>query len=182
MNQGLLSLYLIGAMALLPLSAQAQSGRQGDPNLGHFYMARQQVQIIDESPMVQYQPASPAAAAQQGNGALPAGPMPLPKAGWQPYSSSLPSGMGSSLPKVVNGVPPKAPPVKNVSPMKGKAGQYKFKTPAATVPSGPKSYTPYKGYGGAPPVQATGSGSSSSSSTKVQGNVLHWSRVKRGSY
>src|SRR5277367_4322235 len=79
------------------LACNAQ--RSGDPNLGHFYMGRQQVQIIDDSPMI-----SPGSIGTAGsgkmNGALPNRPMALPKAGWQTYTPMESPGSTTSLPKV----------------------------------------------------------------------------------
>ncbi|CAM6000428.1 unnamed protein product [Sphagnum balticum] len=57
----------------MPLAASAQ--RQTDPNIGHFYMARQQVSITDDSPVINNRVnGGPGAAQMPGNGALPAGP------------------------------------------------------------------------------------------------------------
>ena len=184
MKLSLLSLCLAAGLGLSMTSA-AQAQREADPNLRNFYMARQQVQILDDAPVVIDKRTNPQAAQQGGNGALPAGPVPLPKAGWQPYSSSVPSGMGSSLPKVVNGVPPKAPPQSALIPAKsGKAGAWKRPNAYAGPPKpAVKSYGSYQGYGGKPAVvQSSGGGAAtynSSSSTNVKGSVLHWSRTRR---
>lgn len=166
----------------------AQGGfRQTDPNMGHFYMARQQWQIIEDAPVVTGQPGSPGGAAQQM--AAPNRPVPLPKAGWMPYSSSIPS-VQNALPQVNNGVPkpmPAAPPPSRPSGMHGKAGNLNLK-PKAQTASGPpavKSYSSYKGYGGGLPsgqAASASAGGGSSASTNVKGSVLHWARPKVRSY
>lgn len=159
-------------------------GRSGDPNLGHFYMARQQWQILDDAPQVYDKRTTPAPVNQQSG--LPSGPTPLPRAGFNSYSSSIPS-MSAGLPQVVNGVPKKLPPsVPVVAPRTSKAGKYKPKS--TTKPAGPataKTYAPYQGYGGGQPLSAgptpgnsTYGHSGVSSSTGVRGNLLHWSRSR----
>lgn len=184
MKLSLLSLCLAAGLGLTMTSA-AQAQRDADPNLRNFYMARQQVQITDDAPLVIDKRTNPQAAQQGGNGGLPTAPIPLPKAGWQPYSSTVPSGMGSSLPKVVNGVPPKAPPQSALLPaQRGKAGAWKRPNandgPPRTAAT-PKSYGSYQGYGGGKPavVQSSAASYSNSSSTNVKGSVLHWSRTRR---
>jgi hypothetical protein len=175
----------------LPAMAQ-QAGRPADPNLGHFYMARQQIQILDDAPVVNDMRTQPAPAQQQQAGALPNRPVPLPRASWQPYSQQQqgPASFATSLPKTFNGVPPKGPPPRMVAPKMGKAGAYKTgKKPASAKPvaqsSGPpvaKTYAPYQGYGGnvpaARPVATGGAGAS----TAVKGSLLRWSRTRAGSY
>jgi hypothetical protein len=173
------SIFSISAVACLPAFAQQQY-RGSDPNLRNFYMARQQIQIIDDSPIVTNS-SNPAAAAQ-GGGPAAGGRAPLPKAGFNSYMQSMPQNMGP-LPKVENGVPKAPSPVPNG--FKANAGKLKIKS--APVASGPKSYSSYKGYGGsvpqttAMPAPASTSGDYSSS-RNVQGSVLHWSRQRRGGY
>jgi hypothetical protein len=102
--------------------------------------------------------------------------------------------MGSGLPQVVNGVPPK-PTMRQavpVTPRSAKAGKYKGGgAKPAPRPSGPvtaKTYAPYNGYGGGTPVTSSapthGNGtygqSSVSASTGVRGSLLHWSRTRSG--
>ncbi|RTL35989.1 MAG: hypothetical protein EKK48_26890 [Candidatus Melainabacteria bacterium] len=167
------------AMAIAPALAQ----RQSDPNIGHFYMARQQITITDEAPMVNDQRTNPAAA-QAGMGGMPGGPMPLPRAGWQPYSQSIPS-LRTSLPKTNNGVPEKAPPPPPMG-MRGRAGGLingpktaaKPKSSQPPAPSAPvvKAYSPYKQY--APDSAAAGSAAMQSNSA-VRGSVLHWARPRK---
>ena len=173
--------------SLLASISPSLAQRSGDPNIGHFYMARQQIDIIDDAPAVQDRRTQPAPPGAAGAGAgMPAKPIALPKAGWVPYSSSLPTGMSNGLPKVVNGVPPKMPQAPAVNPNMAKAGAYKnkAKAPAAQVHSGPtsaKTYAPYKGYGAAPTTTAASvpvnSGSSGGTSTAVSGSLLHWRRT-----
>ncbi|HEY9788159.1 MAG TPA: hypothetical protein V6D17_22415 [Candidatus Obscuribacterales bacterium] len=178
-------------------SVYAQGFQQHNPNLNHFYMARQQWTITDDAPVVDDRRTNPTPGAA-GAGALPAARPALPRATWMPYSQSIPS-LSNSLPKVNNGVPPKEMPAAPVNPgMKGKAGKLtasksKGKTKTASTPS-VKTYEPYKGYG-APPALTRAPGASTSgsnqvagygdssmqSSTAVRGSVLHWARVKRRS-
>lgn len=198
--------------------AQAQGYARDNPNMGHFYMARQQITITDDAPAVNDQRTNPQPGGRggAGPGLAPGLGRSLPKAGWTPYSQFVP-GLSTTLPKTANGVPvPVAP--QDPSGLKGKAGKLKGSKAAASKPKsgsgGPpsvKNYTPYKGYG-APPQMVKGggggsnggfsptyganipgiSGTSSEASsgggwgnqqtqTNVQGNVLHWARVKRKS-
>lgn len=187
--KGIVSALLVVGLSATALPGLAQ-GRSNDPNLGHFYMARQQIQILDDAPVIYDKRTVPGAAQQV---ALPQGPAPLPRASFQGYSSSVPS-MGQGLPEVVNGVPRKMPPPTfggGVNPRMGKAGAYKAKA-APPKPKGPvtaKTYAPYKGYGGGN-VQpttitqygTTGNSGNANSSTAVQGSLLHWSRTRRGGY
>jgi hypothetical protein len=168
----------VAACATLPALAQ----RQSDPNIGHFYMARQQITITDDAPSVNDQRTTPAAAAAQGSGALPGRPMGLPRAGWQPYSQSIPS-LKTSLPKTNNGVPEKAPPPQQPSAaaMRARAGALKAASAAqqkASQPSVPvvKAYSPYKQY--APDSAAAGSAALNANSA-VKGSVLHWARSRK---
>lgn len=185
---------LIGE-GFVPAVAQ-QYGKNADPNLGHFYMARQQIQILDDAPQVndyRTQPAPPAGAAPPGAAPAMNRPQPLPRAGFMPYSNSLPS-VQNSLPKTFNGVPPKAPPMRPVNPAMGKAGAYKAGKKAAAVASAPaapptlKKYAPVNGYGGnamGGPTTVVRSGGASAS-TAVRGSLmqqsgpsaLHWSRTR----
>lgn len=176
-----------GASLFLLLAAFSPAGAQNqyqgsDPNLRNFYMARQQIQIIDESPVVTNS-TNPAGANQAAGAAGGAGGRaPLPRAGFNSYMQSMPQSVGP-LPKVENGVP-KAPP----PPPKGfKANAGKLQMKAKPVISGPSSYSSYKGYGGnAPAAAPVASPAMSSGSTgaerNVKGDVLHWSRQRRSSY
>lgn len=173
-------------------AADAQGYATSNPNMNHFYMARQQITITDDAPVVDDRRTGGAPGAAGGAGAMPNRPVALPRAGWVPYSSSIP-GLSTSLPKVNNGVPPKMPPPAPVqSGMKGKTGKLgaSKSKPVAKTPQAPtvSTYTPYKGYGApaqmtkkpAPALPAPGYGSSAQQTqTNVRGNVLHWARVKR---
>lgn len=188
----LIAMLAVGGVLMPSLPGLAQGGRSGDPNLGHFYMARQQWQILDDAPQVYDKRSDPAAVNQQSG--IPRGPAPLPRAGFMPYSSSMPSGMGAGLPQVVNGVPPKPTQRQAVSvaPRTAKAGKYKAMKAASSRPAGPvtaKTYAPYNGYGGGSGSSMSSGGSSSgngtygqsvSSSTGVKGSLLHWSRTRSG--
>lgn len=168
-----------------------QYGRTNDPNMGHFYMARQQIQILDNQPYVNDMRSNPAAAAAQQAAPGAGGPRSLPRASFMPYSPSgmMPS-MSGSLPKVVNGVPPKPVPVAipRIDPRLAKAGKYKPQAQRPAVARGPqvtKSYAPYKGYGGpsSPSVASSqpqmnyNRNPGNGSSTAVRGSLLHWSRT-----
>jgi len=158
----------------LPSFAQ----RNSDPNLGHFYMGRQQVQVIDDSPVVTNKSGS-AGGGNNMNGALPGRPAPLPAAGWQSFSPATSPGLNRSLPKVNNGVPPKDAPAGPTG-HKGKtgkltAGKSTAKLPAPSTQSGPAAYKPYATYSNA--NAANGSGATNQqSSSNVKGSVLHWAR------
>jgi hypothetical protein len=185
--KGFLIAMLAAGGLILPFgcSPALAQGRSSDPNIGHFYMARQQWQIMDDAPQIYDKRSDPAAVNQQSG--IPRGPAPLPRAGFTSYSSALPQGMSAGLPQVVNGVPRKMPaPVRSVAPRTGKAGAYKPKsTPRPSGPAMAKTYSPYQGYGGGQPVSAgPAAGNNSygqtgvSSSTGVKGNLLHWSRSR----
>jgi hypothetical protein len=150
------------------------------PDASKFYMARQQITITDDSPIINRKDGG---GGKGKNGALPSGPLPLPKSGWQPYSQTMP-GLQTSLPKVNNGVPVKAPPI-SAKAKKAKGGglqavAHKSK-PAAPQPNpnAVQAYAPYKGYG----APASGSGSADNverqSNTNVKGSLLHWARGRR---
>jgi hypothetical protein len=176
------------AVSTAPALAQGfngnQYGRGSNPNLGHFYMGRQELQILDDAPNVNDMRTNPRAAAPQ---AAQRGPAPLPRAGFMPYSqSAMTPSMSNSLPQVVNGVPPKPVPViqkSGINPKLGKAGVYKAsKPPSRPVATTARTYAPYKGYGGGPPAGVASGpsgygGPSSGSATRVSGSLLHWSRT-----
>jgi hypothetical protein len=163
-----------GAALLLPLAANAQRG--SDPNMGHFYMARQQVTITDDGPLInnKMQQAAPPGA----QGALPPGVQQgLPTARWSQYAPTDNPSLSTSLPKVVNGVPPKMAPGQTGA--KGKAGKLgvaRAKAPTAPVAKGipqPAAYAPYKKFS---PDGAISGASDAQSSGNVKGDVLHWAR------
>jgi hypothetical protein len=171
------------SVLLMPLTAYAQ--RTSDPNIGHFYMARQQVSITDDSPVINNRmsgAAAPGAAQMPGNGALPAGPMPLAPARWQSFAPPPTApGLSTSLPQVNKGLPTKGamPGTGNRGttgrlPGKGGAGGGGGK-PVASInkPSVPVAagYTPYKKFAvEAPAATSIGNGANG----KVYGDVLHW--------
>lgn len=181
----------LGAFLLSTQAVQAQQGRNDNPNMRNFYMARQQWTITDESPQVNDQRTGGGPMQQGGPMQGGGGPPALPKAGFIPYSQTMP-GMSTQLPKVNNGVPPKLPPTNNLpAAMKGKAGAFKPPKPAAAkapVQSGPpsvKAYQAYKGYTpgvAPPPVPSYQSSGGMSANTNVQGSVLHWARKKKSGY
>jgi len=187
----------VGVLATAMAPVLAQNGDH--TNLSHFYMARQQIDILDDSPAINDMRSQPgAAAAQRGaSGALPNRPVGLPRAGFMPYSQSLPS-VQSSLPKTFNGVPPKAPPPQ-INANLARANKYKAPRlgpppehgSIVAPPTVAKHYSPYRGYGGDSPGRyTTSSAGSASSSTALHGSLLnqapmsagasalHWSRTR----
>ena len=186
---------MAAAVSAVATVAPANAQRSADPNLGHFYMGRQQIEIIDESPQVQYRTNGGAAGPSGGFSAPGAnGPVALPRAGFQSYTPIAPP-VNNSLPRVPNGVPPKLPPSgpMGANGMRAQAGALPGGAKARTAakkpagdPNAVKAYKSYKGYGGpvttpavvAPPV-GLGFGNQQSS-TNVQGSVLHWARKNRG--
>jgi hypothetical protein len=177
-------------VALCVPATLAQEPYQGAPsNLRNFYMARQQVHIIDESPMVTR---STIPGGQQGGGGAhqPQNlnrPVSLPKAGFQPYfTSGQQMGGNSSLPTTSNGVPRQAPPRVVQGLPAGKPGAIRRKgapVTAATKPTGApvtKAYNPYGGYGGGQASgmsYGSGAGSGSNSSSRnVKGSVMSWKK------
>ncbi len=187
---------LLSAVALCAPVALAQNAQP--QNLGHFYMARQQVHIIDESPMVTRE-TLPAGQAGGGNlGAQPGAmnrPMPLPRAGFQGYFKPSGSSPASSLPSTANGVPVPAPaPPGGPGGKKAKAGAIKPKTASAggTKPAGAggsaggggpttaKAYNPYGGYGSGPAAGTVQGNSSTGMSTnrQVKGSIMNWKRTR----
>lgn len=163
----------------LPVQAQ-QYGRNDNPNLRNFYMARQQIQITDDVPAVNDlrtnpQPAQPGAAAP-----VPSAPQALPRAGFNSYMSGLAGGAGrNTLPSASNGIPKLAPAGPNLTGRQAQpVGKVNAKAPAAPkAPPIAKTYTPYA----TKPVAASGnSGAGLNTSTSVQGSVLHWNRKRTG--
>jgi len=175
-NSPILVLPLLAVSLSFNLPAGAQ--RDSDPNLGHYYMARQQWSYTDDSPVVTNKknpPPQPGAA--PGAGSLPAGlPQGLPAAKWSQYAPiDTPPSLSSSLPKVSNGVP-KAPPPGPPG-AKGKAGKLPAggKSKPATAPavdkSTPAAYSEYKKF--SPEAAVSGANQSNGN---VKGDVLHWAR------
>lgn len=164
---------LSGISLSLTLPALAQGYRNDNPNMRNFYMARQQIQITDDTPAVNDMRTGPSA----GTGA-PAGGGALPRAGFGSNMSGLATGsMRSGLPQVVNGVPPKMPAASpGLSGLKAKAGKVKAAFPKAAGPATVKSYAPYQTYGGS----SSSSGGGLNSSGSVSGSVLHWNKRRSG--
>lgn len=151
----------------LVMPSPAKAG--DNPNMGHFYMARQQIQITDDSPIVNYKGGDPAQQ-QQNNPMMQQQkrPAPLPRAGFTGYTPPpTASGFNPNLPSVENGVPkrelPAAGPALNhgdgSSSHKGpkgkqaKAGSLKPGAGGKQATANPgtftgptKTYAPYKGY------------------------------------
>lgn len=170
-SAGILALVL--SVAGMPVWAQGY--RNDNPNLRQFYMARQQIQITDETPAVNDMRTGAAAGA-----AAPNAPQALPRAGFGSNMGGLynSSAMKGGLPQVMNGVP-KAPPPPSPAALKARAGKLKAAVPKA--PPGPavvKTYSPYKTYGTS--GGSASSGGTMSSSGSVRGSVLHWNKKRTG--
>lgn len=177
--------------ASLALPAFADYSRGSDPNMGHFYMARQQIQITDDSPIINYKGGDPAQQQQQNPAMQQKRPAPLPKAGFNAYTPPPTAGYNPNLPSVENGVPrrelPAAGPALNHgdgvkrSPKskQAKAGSLKPGAPGkqATANTGgfngpTKTYAPYKGYDpNNSPISSSyaSSGNNQQVKTKVRG-------------
>jgi len=182
---------LCGCIGLTIPGAYAQAGfvknKPGElPDSSQFYMSRRQIQVVDDSPIIKFGGGGAGAGTPGGQGATPTGgQMALPRAGFQSYTSAAPS-ITTPLPKVNNGVPPKAPPVDEKA-MQAKAASLRraqARAAAASTPKAPpppegiKAYNSYKGYNPAAslPGASGAAGSAVSSTGQVKGNVLHWSR------
>lgn len=181
---------LVTAMALTvlvssaTLPAQAQY-RNDNPNMRNFYMARQQVQIMDDAPQVNDLRTNPSAA--QGGGApAVSAPQPLPRASFNSYMGAYSGGNArSALPQVNNGVPPKLPSAPERTGLKANAGKLKMKsTPSvAKGPTVAKSYKQYQTYAAAPAAGSPPAGGSLlNANTSVRGSVLHWNKRRSGGY
>ena len=139
-------------------------------------MARQQITITDDGPLInnKMQQAAPPGA----QGALPPGVQQgLPAARWSQYAPADNPSLSTSLPKVVNGVPPKM--ALGQTGQRGKAGKLAVAhakgptAPVAKAPQGPAAYAPYKQF--SPDAAITGAANAESSGN-VKGDVLHWAR------
>lgn len=196
------ALSLITLTTFMAAPAQAQGfinmKKETLQDASSFYMSRRQVQIIDNSPIVNYSggggPGAQGAPAAGFGGNM--GRAPLQRAGFQSYSTGMPQYAPQNLPHVNNGVPPKQEPRPNPGPrsMSAKAGglsNSKGGAGASAGGSGPgkhsapntvSAYNTYKGYSPAttPQPQGAGSGGGLNSSTAVQGSILHWSKRNRG--
>jgi hypothetical protein len=170
-----------------------------------YFMARQQWQMVDDSPAINDQRTG-FQSQQSGNapGALGNRPRALPKAGFQGYAP-MPTMQDGGLPQVNNGVPRDLPNISNrkggmqakagklTSDKKGKKGKSgtggggSTSTATAKKPTNtaPKSYSPYRGYDprsmtAADSNQGVAPGANPSQqkvNTKVRG-VLHWAHGK----
>ncbi|MBX9689248.1 MAG: hypothetical protein K2X27_21240 [Candidatus Obscuribacterales bacterium] len=176
----LLPAFLLSLLSGLP--AVAQYGRNDNPNLRNFYMARQQIQIMDDAPQVNDLRTNPQAAAQQQM--APAAPQALPRAGFSTYMSGYHGGnAGGALPQVNNGVPKSLPSAPERTGLKANAGKLKMKaSPSVSQAKGPVLAKTYAPYAKTPSAPASGgsSGSLLNSSTSVQGSVLHWNKRRSG--
>lgn len=89
--------YYIALFLVLAGQGAAFAQNSYDPNLGHFYMGRQQITIEDNSPIIRDKTG---ATVNGANGALLNRPAPLPKAGWQGYAPIDNTNTNPNLPKV----------------------------------------------------------------------------------
>lgn len=177
---------IVGGAAVLgvvSLALPAFAQRAYDPNLKNFYMARQQIQILDDQPAINDLRTVPGAPGQGGAPGVQ-GPQALPRAGFQPYSSpALLNGSTRNLPPAQSG-PRNLPPALGGGVVGQKATAQKLKpaksAPASSGTQTAKSYAPYKKY--ATPVTSPGSSSGSmlNTSTNVSGSVLHWNKRRKG--
>ncbi len=201
LRANLLILPVLLAVVSVSAVGPAWAQRTNDPNLNHYFMGRQQWEIMDNTPIIKDKTGAPGAPA--ASGAMPAGAPPLPKAGWQQYSPppETQPGLSTSLPKVNNGVPTKGPTpgtglrgkdgkliVTNKSNKSGKntgtnAGANK--AAANKLPPGVAAqYEPYKKFAVEAPTSAA---AGAQSNAQVHGNlvpqahtdVLHWARQRR---
>jgi len=173
-------LILLGAVLFTTASASFAQGfrsKKSDlPDSSHFYMARQEWQYVDDSPIKTH--TGDGGGSQQTNQPPGANSSPppriLPRSGFQSYTPTMPV-MNTALPKTPNGVPPKAYPKKGPTGAQANAGKLGAGKPNASAganngPPKVEAYAPYKGFNAAAGVGAD----SSKSKSNVQGNVLHW--------
>lgn len=188
-----LAVLIFGSVGLLggliPSIAQEYStySKSDDPNLKHFYMGRQEIEIFDTSPIVKYR-GSAGDAGQQPAGASPQGPIPLPPSGFQQYSSNVRGGP-LNLPKVENGVPPKAPPPKSMKGSTEKSHPHSARAHTTTLSRGASSSaakpvikTYKQTYQTRPRPTATQQGVGLSSIQRVRGKLLPWATNRRTGY
>jgi len=157
-------------------------------------MARQQIEITDDAPIVQHRTSSPGGPNGGGMGGMLNGAPPLPKAGWMPYSQDVP-GLRTNLPATNNGVPQKAPPPVPrgvlgqhagrgglLRPTQTQARSSKVGTTAAAAnPRAVQAYSPYAQYQPSTPRNESPAAGSAAmqSNANVKGDVLHWARHLR---
>jgi len=156
----LLSISICGILLYAISSQFALSQNSYNPNMGHFYMGRQQWTIEDDSPIINNRTGTAPGAM---NGALP-NRAPLPKAGWQGYAPIDNPRSVNSTPKASSSSKTKSAASK--AGQKGKAGNLS--------PSGVTSYKPYATYSN--PANTPSPGADPSTSTRVKGSLLHWAR------
>jgi len=184
--------FLTTASALAQIGFERTNQRKGDlPDSSQFYMSRRQIQYVDDSPVVKFSGGG-GSVTPGGSGPIPAGgQMALPRAGFSSNINANAPSITTPLPKVNNGVPPKPTPAEEQAALRAKAASMKAaqaKAVAAAKPKPPppvegiKAYNSYKGYNPAASLAgASGSsGTSAASEGKVQGNILHWSRKRKG--
>lgn len=181
-------LAIMAAIAVpVVISPEANAQQSRNPNMGHFYMARQQWQVTNDAPVVKYQ----GGGGPPGSAQAPRGPAPLPRAGFTRFSQSMPQ-YRNNLPTVHNGVPKPMPARRTKTTRKkgnlGKTGKWKAPKKKVVKRKGPiksKSYSPYKGYdpkGVRKPTATRGTAHAAArtqTKTKVKGSVLHWARGKK---
>lgn len=197
------------ALVTLTTLMAGPAGAQGFINMkkdslqdaSSFYMSRRQVQIIDNSPIVNYQSGGGGQGAPQGGGAGFGGnmaPAPLQRAGFQSYSTGMPQYAPQNLPHVNNGVPQRQEPRPNSGPRSlqaragglsnsrgGQGAGYSGKGPGGKgqQPNTVSAYNTYRGYSPAntpQPQPGAAAGSGLNTQTNVRASILHWSKRPRG--
>lgn len=175
-------------------SSTSQAARKGLGDGSSFYMSRRQLQFVDDSPIIRNSSGQVQAGSSTGFASQQGGAAPLQRAGFTSYSSSLPTSVAPSLPKVNNGVPIQPPPSaapKSLNAKAGGLGKGKKSTakPAAAPkapaqPEGIHAYNSYQGYNPSAlaPGEAAGGGAGTVTTRQgnVKGSLLHWSRRRRG--
>ena len=170
-NRSFANLLIFSFCLQLPANCQPSY----DPNLGHFYMGRQQITIENNNPIINDRTGGTAGGG--ANGALPGRPIPLPQAGWQPYAPVETPGINSNLPKVPGPVRQShnAQTSKTSAGNKGQAGHLGAGAHEnAATPNGIRSYSPYAKY--SPPAANTQAAEELGVNTHVKGSLLHWAR------
>ncbi len=165
-----------GLLVVLSWQLPAFGQRTYDPNLGHFYMGRQQITIEDDSPIVNDKTGGTAGGA---NGGLLNRPTPLPKAGWQPYAPVETPGLNPNLPKVPGPVrQSQSAHTAAGAGNKGRAGRLSAGAHSKpTAANGIRGYKPYTTY---PAEQLNPQAASDlNATTHVKGSLLHWARRVR---
>lgn len=170
MNRFNLCCYLAVFVASAGIETAAFAQKSYDPNLGHFFMGRQQITIEDNSPIINDKTGSTANGA---NGALLNRQVPLPKSGWQGYAPVETPGINPNLPKVPGPVRQShTAGTAGATGQKGRTGKLTAKAKSSAVPI--SGYKPYAKY----PEQTLNPQAAQDLgvSTHVKGNLLHWAR------